>query len=85
MTMRWPLGRTHEIVMRADHRDIAFSAGGRGESGVELSGGHLPDEIAAQIHLLDDGAGAVRLSPLEIDEEMPVGEELDGVRAMLRR
>ena len=64
MTIRWPFGKNCEVVMRADHGDIALSAGGSGERGVELRGGHLPDDVSAQIHFLHYRVVAVPLSPM---------------------
>ena len=34
-----------KIMMRANHGDVAFGAGGRREGGVELRGRHLPNEV----------------------------------------
>ena len=71
------VGKYGEIVMRANHGDIAFGASGGSESGVELRCGHLPDDIVAKstscsTELMPSGCAA------EIDQEMSVGSNLTG-------
>ena len=51
---------------------------GGSESGVELRSGHLPNDICSQIHFLQHGVSAVGLAA-EIDQEMSVGQQLDGI------
>ena len=46
------VGQDGKIMVAADHADIASGAGSDGEGGVEVSGGHLPDELSAEVHLL---------------------------------
>ena len=54
------VGEDGEVMMRANHGDVAFGAGGGREGGVELRRRHLPDEVVAEVNLLDDGVSAVR-------------------------
>jgi len=74
------IGKGKQVVMYAEDGDFTFRTGGGSESGVELRRRHLPDDITAKVHLLEDAVGAIGLTA-ETDQEMTVWQQLDGIRA----
>ena len=75
-----PVRKHHKIVMRPNDCDIASSAGCCRQRFVEVCGRHLPNELSSQVHLLQDGIRAIRRLTTEIDQEMPVRQQLDWIR-----
>ena len=71
--------------MSSDNGDVATGAGGGGQGGVEVSSPHLPDEFSGEVHLLQDGIEPVGGRGGEIDEEMAIRKQLDGLGRRRRR
>ena len=79
MTMRWPLGKM-KVMVSPDDGDVATGAGGAGQGGVAASSPHLPDQLSGEVHLLQDGIEPVGgRCAAEIDEEMAIRKQLDGI------
>ena len=74
------VGQKLKVVVGSDNGDVATGAGGGGQGGVEVSSPHLPDELSGEVHLLQDGIEPVGgRCAAEIDEEMAIRKQLDGV------
>src|SRR5579862_9912543 len=73
------VGKNGEIMVVPEHGDVASGAGGGGKSGVQLRRSHLPDNIPGQIYFLHHGVRTVLGGRTVNDQEVAVGQKLDGI------
>ena len=73
------VGQELKVVVGSDDGDVATGAGGGGQGGVEVGSGQLPDKFSGEVHLLQDGIEPVGGRDGEIDEEMAIRKQLDGI------
>lgn len=61
-----------EIVMSSNNRNVAARTGCGCQRSIELRRCQLPDQIAAEVHVLQNGGVTVDAASAPIDQEMPV-------------